>query len=384
MKILEVIPFFSPKFGGTVNGVYNLSKELSKRGHEITIVTTDLNYNENYVDELVKEGVEIITFKCIVNFASFLYSPSMENWLKFNILNFDLVDLHNFRSYQNNLVHKYSKRYDVPYILQAHGSVLPFFEKQKLKKIYDYVWGNKLLEDAFTVIALTKTESNQYIEMGVPKDKIKIIPNGINPIDDNNLPERGLFRKKYDISNNEDIILYLGRIHNIKGIDLLLKSFCLLSKDIDDLKLVIVGPGDISKLEKMINEFGIVDKVIFTGPLYGKDKNEVFIDSDLYVLPSIYDMFPNTVLEAFSFSKPVIVTEGCGIKDIIHETAGYVVKYDKNSLNDAMYTILTNETLKHSFGENGKQLIEDKFNRKKIIDKIEIIYKNAIIKDFRL
>lgn len=376
MKILEVIPFFNPKFGGTVKGVYNLSKELSKRDHEITIITTDISYNENYVTELVNEGVEIIPFKCIVNFASIFYSPSMDKWLKFNIQKFDLVDLHNFRSYQNNIIHKYSKRYNVPYILQAHGSVLPFFEKQKLKKIYDFFWGHKLLEDAITVIALTETESNQYKKMGVPKNKIQIIPNGINLIEDHELPERGLFRKKYGISNNENIILYLGRIHKIKGIDLLLKSFCLLSKDMDNVKLVIVGPGDTSNLEKMINNSRIKDKVIFTRPIYGKDKNEVFIDSDLYVLPSIYDAFPNTVLEAFSFSKPVIVTEGCGIKDIIHETAGYAVKYDKNSLNDAMYSILTNETLKHSFGENGKQLINDKFNRKKIMDKIEILYEN--------
>ena len=159
MKILEVIPFFNPKFGGTVNGVYNLSKELSKLGHEITIITTDLNYNDNYVVELEKEGIEVIPFKCVINFASFLYSPSMDKWLKLNIQNFDLIDLHNFRSYQNNIVHKYSKQYNIPYIIQAHGSVLPFFQKQKLKKIYDLFWGYKLLEDAVTVIALTETES---------------------------------------------------------------------------------------------------------------------------------------------------------------------------------------------------------------------------------
>ena len=88
--------------------------------------------------------------------------------------------------------------------------------------------------------------------------------------------------------------------------------------------------------------------------------------------------FPNTILEAFSFSKPVIVTEGCGIKDIIHETAGYVVKYDKNSLRDAIYSILSNETLKHSFGENGKQLIHKEFDMKKIVHKIEILYENSL------
>ena len=135
--------------------------------------------------------------------------------------------------------------------------------------------------------------------MGVPKNKIEIIPNGIDLIEDQYLPEKGLFRKKYNITNDENVILYLGRIHKIKGIDLLLKSFKLLTKDMDNVKLVIVGPGDTSNLKKMIKGSTIENKVIFTGPLYGEDKNEVFIDSDLYVLPSIYDCFPKHYFRGF-------------------------------------------------------------------------------------
>jgi glycosyltransferase involved in cell wall biosynthesis len=381
MKILQVIPFFNPKFGGPVKGVYYLSEELSKRGHEITLITTDLNYNENYVIELEKQGVEVICFKCVFNFASFLYSPSMEKWIKSNIQKFDLIDLHEFRSYQNNIVHIYSKLYDKPYILQAHGSVLPFFQKQKLKKVYDFFWGYKLLKDAAIVIALTETELNQYKKMGVPENKIEIIPNGINLIKDQNLPKRGLFRKKYDIKNDENVILYLGRIHKIKGIDLLLKSFYLLSKEMGNIKLIIVGPGKTSNLKKMIKGSLIENKVIFTGPLYGENKYEAFIDSDLYVLPSIYEAFGHTVLEAFSFSKPVVVTEGCGIKDIIHKRAGYAVKYDKNSLKDAMFSILNDEDLKRSFGENGKVIVSKVFNLDIVMNKIELLYKN-IVREF--
>jgi len=108
MKILQVIPFFTPARGGSVTVSYYLSKELSKSGHEVTIITTDFEFDEEYAKSI--EGVNVISFKCIANHGLFLYSPSMKKWLRDNINNFDVVHLHNFRSYQNNVVYKYAKK----------------------------------------------------------------------------------------------------------------------------------------------------------------------------------------------------------------------------------------------------------------------------------
>lgn len=377
MKILQVIQFFAPKFGGTVDVVYNLSKELSKRGHEITIITTDLNYAKDYVSELENEGVKVIPFKCVFNFASFLYSPSMNNWLKLNIQKFDLVHLHNFRSYQNNIVHKYSKKYDVPYILQAHGSVLPFFQKQKIKKVYDHFWGYKLLEDASTVIALTETERKQYKEMGVPEDKIEIIPNGINLSEYQNLPERGKFRKKYNINNNEKVILYLGRINKIKGIDLLIRSFVDVSKELKGTKLVIVGPDDGFKncLINLLKKLQLEDTILFTGPLYNKDKLSAYVDADAYVLPSFYETFPNTVIESCACGTPIIITDRCGISDMVKDKVGLVVEYEKTSLTTGLIKILRDDTLKNDLNKNCKGFVLEKFSLNDVITKVEEIYK---------
>ena len=374
MKILQVIQFFAPQFGGTVTSVYNLSERLSRQGHEVTILTTDWGLNEEYLRSIELKGVNVISLHCKFNLFSFLYSPSIKKWLRENIKDFDVIHMHNFRTYQNYIVSNYAKKAKIPYILQARGSVLPFFQKKVLKRVYDWIIGYKLLNNAKLVLALTKNESNQYKKMGIPSNKIKIIPNGIDPSKFNDLISKGQFKVKHNINDNEDIILYLGRLHKIKGIDLLLKAFELLSKNMDNVKLVIVGPGDVSTFKKMSHNLSIENKVIFTGPLYGNDKYEAFIDSDLYILPSVYEAFPNTILEAFLFGKPVVVTDGCGIKDIIHKNAGYVVKYDKNSLKDAMYSILINKKLKSSFGENGRHIVNNEFNWTKIIDKLENLY----------
>ena len=132
MKILQVISYFAPRWGGDVSVCYNLSRELAELGHEVTIITTDYNYDPDYAQSL--ENVEVIPFRRVANLGLFLYSPGMKRWLRSNISNYDLVHLHSFRSYQNNIVCKYAMEFDVPYIVQPHGSLPRIVEKKGLKQ----------------------------------------------------------------------------------------------------------------------------------------------------------------------------------------------------------------------------------------------------------
>ena len=377
MKILQVIPFFTPARGGSVIGPYYSSKELSKHGHEVTIITTDFEFDKEYTKSI--KGVNVIPFKCIANLALFLYSPSMKKWLKTNIKDFDIIHMHNFRSYQNVVTHHYAKKCAIPYILQARGSLPRIMEKQRLKKLYDWVWGNKILRDASKVIALTETEAEQYKRMSVNEDKIELVPNGIDLSEYENLPKRGEFRRKYRIKDDEKIILSLGRIHKIKGIDLLVRAFADLTKRLDNVKLVIVGPDDgfLSNLKKQIKDLKIEDRILITGPLYGENKLKAFVDTDVYVLPSFYETFSNTVLEALACGTPVILTDRCGIADYVKKI-GCVVEYDKDKLKHAITKILTDKGLRGKFGKEGIRVVREKFGLDRIVEQLENIYKNCL------
>lgn len=378
MKILQVLPFFTPARGGSVTAPYSLSKHLAERGHEVTIFTTDFELDKGYVHSL--DGVvRVVPFHCIANIGLMLISPEMKKQLKEEIRDFDVIHMHNFRSYQNIVVRQYAKKYNVPYILQARGSVLPFFQKQRLKKIFDIFFGYKILKDASKVVALTTTETEQYKKMGVDEDKIEIVPNGIDLSEYDNLPKRGEFRKKYLIREDEKVILYLGRIHKIKGIDLLVEAFSDLIKELDDIRLVIVGPDDgfLSSLKRQIEDLKIGDRILFTGPLYERDKLKAYVDADVYVLPSIYETFPNTVLEACVCGTPVIVTDRCGIADFV-DKVGCVVEYDKDQLRDAIIKILSDEELRRRFGEGGRRLVEKEFSWDKVVLDVEKIYLSVI------
>jgi glycosyltransferase involved in cell wall biosynthesis len=390
MKILQVTNFFKPSWesGGPARVVYEISKKLIERGHEVMVYTTDgfksrLNVEKNKAVNV--DGIKTYYFR---NFSEYLsrtmvlptpyYLPILA---RKEIKDFDVIHIHEHRTVLEVVVCHYAKKYNIPYILQAHGSVLPTFQNQRLKNTFDLFFGYGILKDATKLIALTKTETGQYKKMDVDENKIEIVPNGIDLSKHDNLPKRGEFRKKYSIGDDEKVILYLGRIHKIKGLDLLVKTFSDLIKELDDIRLVIVGPDDgfLSTLKKQIEDLKIDGRILFAGPLYERDKLEAYVDADVYVLPSVYETFPVTVLEACACGTPVIVTDRCGIADIVNKV-GYVVEYDKDQLRDAIIKILSDEGLRRRFGENGKRLVGVEFGWGPIVRKIEGIYETTLAK----
>ena len=379
MNILQVIPYFTPKRGGDVNVCYNLSKQLVKRGHEVTIITTDFEFDEKSAKILEEVGVKVIPSHCIANIKMFLISPSMKRWLKNNIKNFDTIHMHDFRSYQNIIIRRYAKRRGIPYVLQAHGSVLPFFQKQRLKEIFDLFFGYGILMDASKIIALTRTEVEQYKKMGVDEDKIEIVSNGLDLSEYSNLPAKGEFRRKYSIRDNEKMVLYVGRLHKNKGIDLLVKAFADLSKKLNNVRLVLVGPDDgyQSVFEELVHNLKVNDKVLFTGFVSNEEKMAAFVDADVFVTPS-FSGFPVTFLEACACGMPIITTNNGDELDWIEGKVGYVVEYDKDHLRDAIFRILSDEALRRRFGEEGRRLVRGKFWWKGIVKEIERLYGECI------
>ncbi|OEU42516.1 hypothetical protein BGV40_09130 [Methanosarcina sp. Ant1] len=377
MKILQVIPYFAQKWGGDVNVCYNLSKELNNLGHDVTIITTDFEYDLDYAQSL--ENVEVIPFRRVANLGLFLYSPGMKGWLRSNISNYDIVHLHSFRSYQNNTISRYAKEFDVPYIVQPHGSLPRIVKKKGLKQLYDMVWGNKILQNAEGIIALTSMEAEQAIKMGVNENKIHIIANGIDLSQWGGIPPQGKFRALYNIPSSMHVILFLGRLHPIKGVDLLIRAFGIVSKKRENCMLVVVGPdnGSLSKLKKIVEELNLRNKVLFTGPLYGKDKSTVYCDSDIYVLPSHYEAFPMTVLEAWAFKKPVIITENCGIKDLVQDS-GLVVKSNPYDLATALQEYLQQDSLRHCHGQNGYNKLHEGLSIQTKVKNVESLYREVI------
>jgi len=381
MKILQVIQFFSSNHGGSAVVPYELSKNLQKRGHEVTVLTTDFQLNNDFIDSL--EGVEVIPFHCQLNIGGLLVSPSINKYLNENIAKFDIIHMHNFRTYQNIIVYKYAKKYNIPCILQAHGSVSRIVEKKSLKYIYDVSCGNRLLKSVSNVIAVSNVEVNQYLQMNVPLEKVVVIPNGIDIGSFSNLPKKGSFRAKYHI-NQKHMILYLGRLHERKGIDFLIRSFAELLTEMDNVILVLAGPDDghLNKAKSIVEELSLNDKVKFTGFISSAEKLEAYMDADVLVYPSVLEIFGLVPFESITCGTPVIVTDDCGCGEFIKKAnCGYLVTYgDIIDLKYKIRQILENPDIGSKFVENGNKYITNNLTWPLICKKIETLYEDCIHK----
>lgn len=387
MKILHVVPSFAPCFsaGGVVNSSYKIAKKQAEKGHDVVVYTTDscknrLQFDNNY--NVNVDGINVFYFKNISNNVKnklTIDTPrGLRGYLKNNIANFDIVHIHEHRHSLAILTHKYAKKNNVPYILHAHGSVLPFFQKEKLKEIFDKLWGFDILYDACKVIAETEVEKTQYIEMGVKKELIEIVPTGVELEDFKTLPQKGNFRLKNGISPDEKLILFLGRINKIKGLDLLIKAFSKIKND--NVKLAIVG-GDYGfkqELDQLISEFDLKNKVIFPGVLIDDAKKEALVDCDLFVIPSRYESFGVSTLEAMACEKPIVMTKNNHIHNWIEGNAGLTCEFNEEDLSKCIEKLLNDEILSEQYGKTGKELIYEKYNWDKIEKEMEQVYNSCI------
>jgi glycosyltransferase involved in cell wall biosynthesis len=380
MKILQLTQFFAPVHGGSAQVPYHLSRELARRGHEVSIYTSDYKISKDWVRETQKLGIEVYSFGMWLNIANLQITPGLLAHASKQVAGFDVIHMHNYRTFQNVIMHRYACKHKVPYILQAHGSLPRIVSKKGLKFAYDALWGYMLLGNASKVIAVTTTEAEQYKGMGVAEDRIEIVPDGIYLSEFENVPERGRFRRKHGLNSSQRLIIYLGRIHVVKGLDRLIRAFAELAGSLDDVMLVLAGPDDgyVRALRTLTRELGIEQKVLFTGPLYGADKLEAYVDADVYVLPSSYEIFGIAVLEALACATPVVISERCGIAQAIDGQAGLTFNYDdKGQLKQVLLRMLSDETMRQRFGNRGKQLVRERFSWESITARFERIYEKV-------
>lgn len=376
-------------YGGPPRTVYELSKALVKRGHEVTVFTTNAFNQNSTIDEtnspVYIDGIKVYYFKNLSNnlawnhqlFISIGMIKAINNKMK----TFDIVHLNMYRTFQNIIVHHYAKKYGIPYVISARGSIPRILQKSGLKKVYDFFWGYQILKHAKKVIGISKMETNQYLAMGVPSEKIITTYNGIDIENYKDLPPRGLFQSILGL-NDAKIVLYLGRIHARKGLDFLIKSFSKLVTDKTDICLLLVGPDDGFQyiLEKQVTTLGIADKVRFCGYLGYPEKIEAYVDADIVVYPAVHEYFGLVPFEALLCETPVIVTKESGCGEIISEAdVGYLIDYnDFNGLTKAMKKILENSKLAKNKAKNGRIFTLENLNWNRIAEKTERVYSSAI------
>ncbi|PIT97456.1 hypothetical protein COT77_01300 [Candidatus Berkelbacteria bacterium CG10_big_fil_rev_8_21_14_0_10_41_12] len=343
MKIAQVIPFFAPAwgFGGPVKVSFDLSRKLTKRGHKVTALTTDAYDHTKRINQVCEEidGIKIMRFRNFSNYLAKnfnLFLPiGFGKYFRKHIEDYDIVHLHAFFTILNAVAATICIKSKTPYILHLHESPipLPIFGKVFLKKVFNFLVGGKMLLGASRIFVLTAQEKKNVIDRyPMLEKKIVIIPNTIQIKNFANSNKTEI-RKQYGIGKNEKIILSLSRLSRLKRIDLVIRSF---SKIRDPLfRLLIVGPDEGNnkkQLEKLTAALDLQDKIIFWGPVEGKEKEDIYNLSDIYILLSEYESFSITCLEAIEHNLPVCLSNKVGVaKELLHFHCGILITEPSNA-----------------------------------------------------
>ncbi len=388
MNILFIIPYFYParSFGGPVSFLLELCEELSRK-HNIVVITSDafdLSNRINYEYLKIFNDVKVVYLRNLtmltVKYSKLFITLGLRQAISKLIDKVDVIHAHEYRTYQNVIVLKTLQNVTNKklFILQPHGSAI-YYGRVIRKILFDNLWGYKILRTASKIIALTRAEKKYLTKLGVNAEKIEIVPLGININKYDKL--RHIICKQYKTVNDEaeNRVLFLGRLNRIKRVDVLIKAFAIVENEIRDIKpkLIIVGPdeGELIALRKLAKKLSLRN-IEFTGPLYGIRKIREICRATLLVLPSDYETFPMTILEAYAFAKPVIATDFPGVEDVVlNGKTGIIVKRgDHIKLANAIIQMLENKKIIKYMGRYGRQYLEEKFTTQKIVEKIINIY----------
>ncbi len=386
MKILQVTNFFKPSWesGGPARMAYELSIKFIKRGHEVTVYTTDgykskLNVETN--KQVNVDGIRTYYFRSLsdiitqkLNLPISYYSPFVA--MK-EINGYDIIFIYDFRTILSLVVTYYANKFNVPYVLLPYGSLPKTMGFKGLcKAIYDIPFGYNMLKKCRKIIAQNNHEKLVCRNYGIDEGKIVLIPLGVNLSDFNELPAKGYFRASYSISPDEKIILFLGRIHPNKGIAILINAISQILKQGWKLRLIIVGNDDgfLADAMNLVDALGISDRVLFPGPIYDKTRIRAYIDADVFVLtPSFYEETSLAVLEACAAGIPVIITAQNEIPQFKSYNAGIMINYDQLELQAALIKLITDDVLRTTMGKNARKMIQELFNLDSVADEMENI-----------
>ena len=381
MKILHVTPVYPPHLGGVEQYVYNLVKCQRVLGNDVYVVTSNLPSNG-------LSEANVFRLPVLHNFrgdwGEMPICPTIFNTLKH--IDFDVIHGHvSSRLFTESLsVCRLFAQKKNPMVLTYHnyGEGLTFADKA-LAYIHNRTFMRMLLRSADTIIALTKSSKKILSSIfGVNSHKIVVIPPGVDVEKFN--PERyslGAVREKYQIFE-ENVILFLGRLVEGKGVNRLIKALPIVRKEIPNATLVIAGGGPLrAELQRLSHEMKLDACVKFIGQLKEDDVPQIIHMANAVVLPSLAEVFGVVLIEALSMEKPVVATRVGGICEVIceGETGILVEKECIDELAGAIVLLLSNRELALRMGKRGREIIKKQYDWKVVTRKILEVYERAQI-----
>lgn len=314
MRILNVNSSLGLKTGGgTAERTFQMSRFLAGlKDVKCTVLALDIELDEARIQ--AHFPATVVALPCL---WKRFYVPR-RGWriIKGLVADADIVHLMGHWSVLNILVYCAVKRANKPYVVCPAGA-LPIFGRSAIfKRIYNFVAGRAIIQNAAAWIAVTEGEFPHFESYGISASQLVVIPNGICE-EDFPVTDKMTFLKRHNLPD-VPMLLFMGRLNPIKGPDILLHAFIQVRHQFPEFHLVFAGPdgGMLTELQQEVNRAGISKVVHFLGYVSGSDKSMAYHLAKLLVVPSRQEAMSIVALEAGICETPVLLTDQCGFSEV--------------------------------------------------------------------
>ena len=373
MKIMRVTSFFYPVEGGMETHVLEETKELAKR-HNVEVWTSDSTR-----DGRVQQKEETINNVKIKRFPTWCklsqFTPLFPQcWIRAAREDYDIMHSNSYRQTHNLclLIAKLRKKKTVlgvhwPEYPQEYRSTI----MNRIIPLFDKTIG-KIIMKTTNALIVQSNEEKEWIQkkFNIKQEKIHIIPPGIN---EDYLKQRNkeIFKKKYNIT--KPMVLYLGRLHESKGVDKIIK----IADSFKDTQFVIAGAGPL--LNRLKHQSKHTTNILFTGRVSEEEKLEALAGADIFIHPTNYDAFGLTLLEAHAQGTITLATHVGGIPTATNN-AGLTFKDTIPDMKKQLKRLLEDKKLQQKLKKETKKHAQQ-HTWKKLTKQLEEVYNENVHHD---
>jgi glycosyltransferase involved in cell wall biosynthesis len=386
MRVLHIIPYFSPNFGGPPFVVAELCKASAELGITSEIVTSDARFSEkDDTSHFVSAGkIKIHKYKAFLKHR-YAFNLGLIYSLNRRLNGYNLVHVHGLWNFPGLLAAFLCKRKAIPYLVMPHGMLDPnSLSRKRLKKTcYLGFVENYVLRHAAGWIFTSEAERDLSAKFLGATQRACILP--LAPSLPGEPPySREKLSDEFPSLKDRRFMLFLSRVDEKKGIFPLLAAFAEVRKQYQSLILAIAGPSDVgteARVLEKIKEYKLTEAVVMVGPVYGAAKESLLLHSEFFILPSYQENFALALVEAMACGKAVITTKNVHIyKDIVKASAGLVCETNAKSIEDAIVRLMNSPDLQNALGSNGQEFVRRNYSWRKsaeILQKFYSIFGNS-------
>ncbi len=366
MKILRVVSDLYPVVvGGLGLHTHEMSKWQIKMGHEVTVYTSNTDGRQTHE---YKDGYKIQRFKPILKIGGNSFMPTLFFKLIHTRNSFDIIHAHSHLFFSTNLCALVRKLGSPRLVITNHGLIsqtVPLW----VHKIYIPTIAKWTFKSADKIICYTEKEKSMLEKLGIDPDKILVIHNGTDT--DTFVP--------CGKEKNNNQILWIGRFTPGKGVEYLIDAFNILLKEYPDFKLLMIGRGHLKEnIEQKIRDLNLSKNIIIREFIPNSELPEIYQNSDIFVLPSLNEGVPRTILEAMACGIPVVCTELPQLVDVVDGCGLLVPVKDSQALAEGILRIISDRDLAQKFGRNGRDKVVENYSWEDTVKKTVQLYEELI------